>query len=345
MRVVALVESEDHVCCRYRWRRSAIRSPRPGTPSTFDPYPALPSAASPSAAIYPTPTPSSFSASYSRGGRSHLLRRRVRRLIFDFDDAVWLRDSYSPQGFDDPKRAAAVPGDGRGVRSGRRRATTSSRPKPRRYTSPERVVVIPTCVEPAKYPVTAPHTSRQRLQLVWVGSPEHAPRTGAIHANALRDRPSRSRHAAQADLRSVPDDPRPAGRSSACGAKTTEAAEIAAADVGISWVPDDPWSRGKCGLKVLQYQAAGLPVVANPVGVQAEMVRNGDDRVSRDDDRGMGRGCRATRGRSGVTPATRPRGAAAGGGTLQRRGRARRWVDGSGATRPNRCGSRGKFAL
>jgi glycosyltransferase involved in cell wall biosynthesis len=40
-------------------------------------------------------------------------------------------------------------------------------------------------------------------------------------------------------------------------------------------VPDDPWSRGKCGLKILQYQAAGLPVVANPVGVQAEMVRDG----------------------------------------------------------------------
>ena len=57
--------------------------------------------------------------------------------------------------------------------------------------------------------------------------------------------------------------------------EATEPAEIAAADVGISWVPDDPWSRGKCGLKVLQYQAAGLPVVANPVGVQADFVRDG----------------------------------------------------------------------
>jgi hypothetical protein len=56
----------------------------------------------------------------------------------------------------------------------------------------------------------------------------------------------------------------------------TEAAEIASADVGIGWVPDDAWSRGKCGLKVLQYQAAGLPVVANPVGVHAEMVRDGE---------------------------------------------------------------------
>ena len=59
-------------------------------------------------------------------------------------------------------------------------------------------------------------------------------------------------------------------------AEATEAAEIAAADIGISWVPDDPWSRGKCGLKVLQYMAAGLPVVTNPVGVHPEMVRHGE---------------------------------------------------------------------
>jgi glycosyltransferase involved in cell wall biosynthesis len=58
--------------------------------------------------------------------------------------------------------------------------------------------------------------------------------------------------------------------------EATESHEIASADVGIGWVPDDPWSRGKCGLKVLQYQAAGLPVVANAVGVQEDFVRSGE---------------------------------------------------------------------
>ena len=50
----------------------------------------------------------------------------------------------------------------------------------------------------------------------------------------------------------------------------TEAAKLAAGDVGISWIPDDLWSRGKCGLKTLQYQAARLPVLANPVGDQVQ---------------------------------------------------------------------------
>jgi glycosyltransferase involved in cell wall biosynthesis len=57
---------------------------------------------------------------------------------------------------------------------------------------------------------------------------------------------------------------------------TAETADIAAADVGIGWIPDDPWSRGKCGLKIIQYHAAGLPVVANPVGVQIGLVQNGE---------------------------------------------------------------------
>jgi glycosyltransferase involved in cell wall biosynthesis len=53
----------------------------------------------------------------------------------------------------------------------------------------------------------------------------------------------------------------------------TEARELAGGHIGISWLPDDLWSRGKCGLKVLQYQAAGLPVVANPIGAHCEMVQ------------------------------------------------------------------------
>ena len=47
-------------------------------------------------------------------------------------------------------------------------------------------------------------------------------------------------------------------------------------DIGVSWLPDDSWSRGKCGLRVLQYMAAGLPVVANPVGMNRTLVLHGE---------------------------------------------------------------------
>ena len=54
-----------------------------------------------------------------------------------------------------------------------------------------------------------------------------------------------------------------------------ELEEISKFDVGIMPLPNNPWERGKCGLKLLQYMAAGLPVVASPVGINNEIVNHG----------------------------------------------------------------------
>ncbi|MDP2006325.1 MAG: glycosyltransferase family 4 protein [Rubrivivax sp.] len=64
----------------------------------------------------------------------------------------------------------------------------------------------------------------------------------------------------------------------------TEAAEIARCHIGVMPLPDSPWERGKCGYKLIQYMACGLPVVASPVGVNCEIVRPGHNGWLADDD-------------------------------------------------------------
>lgn len=54
-----------------------------------------------------------------------------------------------------------------------------------------------------------------------------------------------------------------------------EVADIQSMDIGIMPVPDEPWARGKCGYKLIQYMGCGRPVVASPVGVNREIVQTG----------------------------------------------------------------------
>ncbi len=57
--------------------------------------------------------------------------------------------------------------------------------------------------------------------------------------------------------------------------ESTEAASLSSFDIGIMPLTDEPFERGKCGYKLIQYMACGLPVVASPVGVNRQIVEHG----------------------------------------------------------------------
>lgn len=270
MKLIGLVDSEDHVCCRYRL-------------SAFRPAFAL---AGHSLDLVPLPdNPLSRLRLFCSLARydvvilqrkllarlsTALLRRYSHRLIFDLDDAVWLRDSYHPKGVESVKRlrrfetvcqlADLV------VAGNDHLATFSAR------SAPTRVVTIPTCVDTTRYPM-AEHRS-EKATLVWVGSSSTLAGLQRIRGTLE----AVGKAIPGLTLKIICDEPIEFESLKVEYVPWTEAGEsgeIASSDIGIAWMPDDAWSRGKCGLKVLQYLTAGVPVVANRVGVHPAMVRDG----------------------------------------------------------------------
>jgi hypothetical protein len=54
-----------------------------------------------------------------------------------------------------------------------------------------------------------------------------------------------------------------------------EVADLQSFDIGLGPLADDVWTQGKCGLKLVQYLAVGVPVVCSPVGANKEIVPDG----------------------------------------------------------------------
>ena len=266
MHVVALVKGRDHVCTRYRVAPFARHLEERGGSLTLETLADGPERREQLA----RPRPGQVVLLQRRLLPLYellTLRRAAERLVYDVDDAVFLRDSFHPRGpysFSRMVRFQAVAALADAVIAGNSFLADFLR----RRTLARTVTLVPTCVDAGRY-AAEPHGDGSRL--VWIGS------TSTMRA--LED----ARPALEAVGRAVPGlrlrvicDRFPEFRHLAverqAWSDATEAGGLSACDIGISPLPDDLWSRGKCGLKVLQYMAAGLPVVASGVGVHRELV-------------------------------------------------------------------------
>ena len=272
MKALALLEAPDHVCGRYRVSAFAPSLVAAGWSLAVEGI-----AGSPLARVRQLRRAGRYDAVILQrkllpGWQLAILRASCRRLVFDFDDAVLHRDSYDRRGPFSRRRSARFARTVRSVDAVVAGNRFLAKCAADRGAAGDRVRVIPTCVEPTEYqPRFADEPDEGRLRLAWVGSSSTL--QGLEARRGLLERIGRE--VTGVTLRVI-SDRFPRFKSLAVEAvpwtAEGEADALAASDAGISMLPDDLWSRGKCGLKTLQYGAAGLPTVADPVGVHREMI-------------------------------------------------------------------------
>ena len=137
------------------------------------------------------------------------------------------------------------------------------------------VEIIPTVVDIERYDAKkVADRNEDVLKIVWIGSPSTAQYLELL-AEPLRNLASQRRFtlrvigATGVELAGVDTEFVP-------WSEGVEVAAIRECDIGVMPLFDLPFERGKCGYKLIQYMACGLPVVASPIGVNTEIVKIGE---------------------------------------------------------------------
>jgi hypothetical protein len=200
---------------------------------------------------------------------AHCLREYSKKIIYDFDDAVMYRhetpeyDSISHFGsFRRTVRLADM------VIAGNSYLAEHAK----RFNN--RVEILPTGLDTGEYKNCRTERKDNKIRLVWIGSKSTLPYLVEI-TPALEEIGSRFGNVI---LRIISDDffdLQNMEVEKCRWQKQTETTELVTSDIGLSPLPDDRFTKGKCGFKILQYAAAGLPVVASPVGTNVDYVRDG----------------------------------------------------------------------
>jgi glycosyltransferase involved in cell wall biosynthesis len=194
------------------------------------------------------------------------LRRFNPRLVYDFDDAIFLKPELK-QGLDRILTAASS------VIAGSTELANYARLRQMR------VVEIPTVVDTDRYQpgVNTRRGSTAQVVLGWIGSD---PNFGSLEMLVPVFEWLVQRYGDKILLRII---------GSRAWKTATEIRQdfipwsletsihhLQTFDIGLMPLEDTPWNRGKCGLKLVEYAAAGIPAVASPVGANASILLHGE---------------------------------------------------------------------
>jgi len=198
------------------------------------------------------------------------IRKKARKIIYDFDDALMYRSSGSKSPYSSSRRLrfAYMMKHVDFVIAGNHFLKSEVLP----YTV--NVEVIPTSIDLSRYSLKEGFHQEGPMIIGWLGSSSTLKYLRSLlptfeklyqeyphfQLKMVCDHFLESEHVPMIKKRWSPEE---------------EESDLKSFDIGIMPLSDDLWSRGKCGLKILQYYSVGVPVVCTPAGVNRDLVEDG----------------------------------------------------------------------
>lgn len=196
------------------------------------------------------------------------LRRYSRKIIYNFDDAIMYSDK-NPERY---SHSHLIPFR-RSVKLADMVIVGNSYLAEHARKFNPNVEILPTGLETSSYKLRADLKNDGKIRLVWIGCSSTLKYLAEIKF-ALEEIGARFDNVVLRiiadkffDLQNMAVEKHP-------WSKETQVIDLVTSDIGLAPLPDNRFTRGKCGFKILQYAAAGLPVVASPVGVNSNYVRD-----------------------------------------------------------------------
>jgi len=205
-------------------------------------------------------------------GKQKLIRRFAKKIVFEYDDSIMYRSSRWSNQYSDTRKSRFE-----------RMVTACDlviagnqflKGEATKYVNEEKVHIIPTVVDIERYAPKQYYNSKDAVIIGWLGSKgtlyylkklipvltEIGKRFSFVQLKIVCN-----------DFFDIPDMQVIKKEWS----EEDEVADLQSFDIGLGPLTDDVWTRGKCGLKLVQYLATGVPVVCSPVGANKEIVVDG----------------------------------------------------------------------
>lgn len=199
------------------------------------------------------------------------LKKKKAKIIFDFDDSIWLNDvsdgNKNLSWLKNPSKTAEICRLADLVIVGNQYLADYAK----QYN--DKVAIVPTTIDTAYHSSTATQP-KETVCIGWTGTTTTLKHFRTIEPILLR---LKEKYGDKICFRLINN---VAYSNSALGLETTfwdkdkEIQQLEAIDIGIMPLPNDKWSKGKCGFKGLQYMALGIPTIMSPVGVNTDIIQH-----------------------------------------------------------------------